>query len=382
LLPLFFLPHTSRAANQTRLVVSNTPGQCPQAKFTKIQDAVNAAVAGDTIRVCNGVYAEQVTINKPLDINADPGAFLVPSSVQQNSSSLATGDAIAAALLVTGASNVTISGLTVDGINNGIASCSPRLIGVYFQNSSGTVNHATVRNFKLGVSFNGCQSGTGIFVESGSGGTSDVEIANSSIHDFQKDGITVNEMATQARIRNNVVTGLGPTTGAAQNGIQIGFGAQGTIRENTVTNNVFAPCNAIATCDTVATNILVTQSDDVRIVDNIVGISQIGIFVDGNNSVVRGNTAFASTVFEGIRVEGDGNTVNDNRVVNGGEAGIFLAGNNNAVQRNQITDAPIGILKAAGSAGNVINGNDFFNVAIEVQDPPLASLKMKVVAER
>ena len=142
---------------------------------------------------------------------------------QQNTMSLATGDAIAAAVLVSGATNVKISGLTVDGINNGITECAPRLIGVYFQNSSGSLQHAAVRNFKLAASLNACQSGTGVFVESGGGQTSDVEIADSSIHDYQKNGITANESGTNAKIHDNVVTGIGPTTGAAQNGIQIGF---------------------------------------------------------------------------------------------------------------------------------------------------------------
>ena len=39
-------------------------------------------------------------------------------------------------------------------------------------------------------------------------------------------------------------------------GIQIGFGAAGSIRNNTVTNNLWSPCTAIATCTAVATNIL------------------------------------------------------------------------------------------------------------------------------
>ncbi|MGB6900196.1 MAG: hypothetical protein WBE12_16480, partial [Candidatus Acidiferrum sp.] len=250
-----FAAQETFAAPGSTLVVSNNPAVCPAARFTSIQDAINAASAGDEIVVCNGVYAEQLSINKSVDIEADSGAFLVPASIPQNTMSLATGDAIAAAVLVSGATNVTIAGLTVDGINNGITDCAPRLIGVYFQNSSGNLRHAAVRNFKLAASLNGCQSGTGVFVESGGGQSSDVEIADCSIHDYQKNGITANESGTNAKIHGNVVTGIGPTTGAAQNGIQIGFSAGGAIRENTVANNVWSPCTAVATCETVATDI-------------------------------------------------------------------------------------------------------------------------------
>jgi hypothetical protein len=382
LVPMFMLPQFCHASIHARHVVGNNPAQCPHAQFTKIQDAVTAAAPGDEIFICNGIYPEQVTINKSLDVDADTGVFLVPPAMQQNTLSLATGDAVAAAVLVSGAANVSISGLTVDGINNGIAGCAPRLIGVYFQNSSGNLRHAAVRNFKLGVAFNGCQSGSGVFVESGSGGISNVEIADCSIHDFQKNGVTANEAGTEVQIHNNVVTGLGPTTGAAQNGIQIGFTAAGSIRENIVTNNIWSPCAAVATCQTVATNILITQSDGVRVSDNTVGISQVGIFVDASHATVTGNTAFAASVFEDIRIEGDHNRIAENQVVNGGEADIFLQGNNNSVEHNSLTEAPIGILEVHGSTGNVIAGNEFFNVAVKIQDPAGSSLSKKVLPER
>lgn len=345
---LVFVAHDSFAAPSSRLVVSNNPAICPAAKFTSIQDAINAASPGDKIVICNGIYAEQLSINKSLDIDADTGAFLVPSSIQQNAMSLATGDAIAAAVLVSNATNVSISGLTVDGINNGITECAPRLIGVYFQNSSGNLRHAAVRNFKLEAALNACQSGTGVFVESGGGQTSDVEIADCSIHDYQKNGITANESGTNAKIHNNVVTGIGPTPGAAQNGIQIGFSAAGAIRENSVANNVWSLCTDATTCETVATDILVTQSDDVRITGNTAGISQVAIFVDGNGAEVRGNKAFAASVFEDIRIQGNGNRVQENEVFNGGDADIYVQGNNNSIVNNSISEAPVGILEAQG----------------------------------
>jgi hypothetical protein len=367
--PTVSCPANALPAHHARLIVDDDKVECPNAGFTHIQDAVAAAAAGDEIHICKGTYAEQVTIHKPLDIDADDGAILMPSSMRANTTSLFDAAPIATALLVADATGVSVSGLTVDGANNGISACAPDLIGISFQNASGALDHIAVRNFKLAESDNGCQSGTGIFVQSGNGGMSRVEIHDCTVHDFQKNGITADEKGTVAVIRRNVVTGLGPTNGAAQNGVQIGFGAAGSILDNVVTNNVWAPCTAVATCATVATNILVTQSDGVEVSGNTAGISQVNIFVHGSNAAIERNETFTASVFDGIRVQGDQSRVRHDQVFNGAESGIFMSGNNNVIINNTINEATIGILKDTGSSGNIIAGNHFFNTPVSVQDP-------------
>ena len=382
LLLVLLLPFSLIGGDKPQLVVDDDKVECPNATFSRIQDAVDAAASGATIRVCKGTYAEQVAIHKPLTIDADSGATLMPGTMQQNTTSLLDGSPFAAAILVADTTDVTIEGLIVDGANNGVPQCSPRLFGIAFQNASGEISHLAIRNFKLGTGLGGCQSGTGIFVQSGGGGISSVEIEKSTIHDFQKNGITANEVGTHVSVRGNVVTGIGPTTGAAQNGIQIGFGAGGAISRNTVTNNLWSPCTAVDTCKAVATNILVTQSDGVEVTDNGVGISQVGIFLHGNEGLVARNETFASNVFDGIRLEGDGNRVRHNHVFNGAQAGIFIAGNNNVVEHNKITEAAVGFLKETGSVGNLIRFNQVFDTPIAVQDPGSPGLADVVSPER
>jgi hypothetical protein len=376
------LPVPAIGGDRQHLVVDDDKVQCPNAAFSKIQDAVDAATPGAVIRVCPGNYAEQVAIHKPLTIAADSGAVLMPGTMKQNTTSLFDGAPLATAILVTDTTDVTFEGLIVDGANNGVGQCSPRIFGIAFQNASGEISRVAIRNFRLGTGLGGCQSGTGIFVQSGGGGISNVEIEKSTIHDFQKNGITADEVGTQVSVHGNVVTGIGPTAGAAQNGIQIGFGAGGAISSNTVTNNFWSPCTAVDNCAAVATNILVTQSDGVEVTDNRAGISQMVIFVHGNQGLVARNETFASSVFDGIRIEGDGNRVRHNRVFNGAESGIFVAGNNNVVEHNRITEAAIGILKQAGSLGNVIRFNEVFDTLVAVQDPASPGLAGVVSPER
>ena len=375
-------PAKALSARRGQLVVDDDKVDCPNAGFSHIQDAIDAASPGDEIHICKGIYVEQIKIGKPLDIEADNGAILMPSTMQANTTSLFDAAPIATALLVADTTGVSISGLTVDGVDSGISECAPDLIGITFQNASGELDRIAVRNFKLTASLNGCQSGTGIFVQSGNGGVSKVGIDHCTVHDFQKNGITADEKGTITIIRRNVVTGAGSTSGAAQNGVQIGFGAAGSILDNVVTNNIWAPCTAVVTCTAVATNILVTQSDDVEVSGNTAGISQVNIFIHGNNAEIERNETFATFIFDGIRLEGDQSRVRQNYVLNGAESGIFLAGNNNVVTDNSITEAGVGILKETGSSGNIIRGNHFFNTPVLVQDPQLIDVAKLISPKR
>jgi nitrous oxidase accessory protein NosD len=350
------------------LLVDDDKVQCPAATFTSIQDAINAANAGSLIRVCPGTYREQLSITKSLSIEGDNGAILLPGGMVSNTTG-SSGAPIAAAILVKDASNVEIEGLIVDTANNGITECSPDLIGILYQNSSGSIEHNAVRNTKLSVSLNGCQSGDAIVVQSLGGGTSKVSIDDNSVHDYQKNGITGNELGTEVAITKNVVTGLGPTTGAAQNGIQIGFGAKGGVSGNTVTDNVWAPCVSLTSCAFDATGILIFQSDDVRAEHNSVATNQVGIFTNGQNARIESNNISNSLVLVGIDLAGDDNLARGNDVTNSGQAAILIEGNNNKVQGNEITEAPVGILKLSGTAGNTHSGNSFFATLIPVQDP-------------
>jgi nitrous oxidase accessory protein NosD len=368
----FLIPRMAAAAqdrdNKPDLLVDDDKVQCPTATFTSIQDAITAAHPGSLIRVCPGTYREQLFINKSLSIEADNGAVLQPGNMVANTTG-PSGTSIAAAILVKDAANVEIEGLIVDTTNNGINQCSPDLIGILYQNSSGNIEHNAVRNTKLSVSLNGCQSGNAIVVQSLGGGKSKASISDNSVHDYQKNGITGNESGTEVTVTGNVVTGLGPTTGAAQNGIQIGFGAKGGVSRNAVTDNVWAPCVSLTNCAANATGILVYQSDDVVVGNNSVATNQVGIYANGKDAKIESNNVSNSLVLVGIDLAGDDNLASLNEVTNSGQAAILIEGNDNKVQNNEITEAPIGILKLSGTVGNTHSGNSFFDTLIPVRDP-------------
>jgi Periplasmic copper-binding protein (NosD) len=360
---------TDDLAKQPDILVDDNKVQCPTAQFTSIQAAVTAANPGDFIRVCAGNYPEQVVINKSLRIEADNGVVVMPGNVVANSGGSSTSEPIAAIFLVQNANDVKIKGFIVDGSANGIADCSPRLIGILYQDASGTVAHNAVRHIKLSPAFPGCQSGNAIEVESTGSSEANVTINDNSVDNYQKNGITANEPGTQVVISNNAVTGIGPTTGAAQNGIQIGFGAHGSVVGNSVADNVYSPCVSAADCPANAAGILIFQSDGITVARNTTATNQVGILIAANNSNVRMNTVLNSIALDGIALAGNGSVVDSNDVSHSDEAAVFIQGDNNIISNNEFTGASFGILKISGSTGNHHFGNQYFATLILVHDP-------------
>jgi parallel beta-helix repeat protein len=55
----------SLLSDPSMLIVDDDKVQCPNAQFTRINDAIAAALPGMIIRVCPGIYRESVVVNKP-----------------------------------------------------------------------------------------------------------------------------------------------------------------------------------------------------------------------------------------------------------------------------------------------------------------------------
>jgi len=355
-------------------------------QFPTIQLAVNAAPAGGTVSICPGTYPEQVLITKHLSLvgltigASDQVVIAAPSGgIVQNATDLYPGaEPIAAQIFINNAGIVNLTNLIVDGSNSQI-DCGPNLVGIYYQNSSGTVNHVVARNQALAPN-NGCQSGQAIFVESGYSipGSSNVTIENSSVHGYQKNGITADGNGTTFTISNNDVVGQGPTTGAAENGIQLSDQATGTVYNNRVVDDVYSPGSYGAS------GILVYDTGNIIIESNTVSNTQYGIVVytdgtyDANDNTITSNRVSATHLDDGIDLCSDGNTVKSNIVMASDASGIHIdssctdaegntTGTGNTVSGNTIVEACAGVL-----LGNGPTGQDGTNAAYDVFDTTYA----------
>lgn len=369
--------------------------------YLSIQAAVTAVetqTPPNVVRVCPGSYHEQVVISGSLTLEGIQAATPAPlqdavviyppsGGATQNTTDICTypntgycsnGFPIAAQILVENTSGVTISNLTVDGTGNGLSNgCSVNLDGILFQNASGTVSRVAVRNQLLNDVLTGCQTGDGIYVESSSG-TSSVSVLSSSVHGYNKNGITARYAGTTLTATGNYVQGQGllPVGLAAANGIELAFGAAGTITTNTVIDNVYGdPTSATAA------NILLFDAEEdvgIEVNSNTLGNSQvpIGLYTDtagtyGDGVFVESNKIFGTGAYDAIDVCTNSNVVKSNTIFNSAESGIHLdascgAGTGNTVTNNIIEESACAGLLIDSGAGGTTTPNTSYTVPYPV----------------
>jgi hypothetical protein len=391
-------------ANASTVVV----GTCKSGvQFSTIQAAVNAAPSGATVDVCPNTYPEQVTITKGLKLmavqsgTADAPVVVPPGGgLTQNGVDI-FGNPVAAQIFVASTSgSVTVKGITVDATGNNLTGCSaPTLEGIYFQNTSGTITDNTARNqYQTDYTdYGGCQNGLAINVESLTS-TISVTVSDNSVRAYQKNGITATGAAIgtgapgpNVTISGNHIVGLAatsmnwPLSGAAENGVQIGFGARGSVSANIVNDNIWGQDQFGDTGDA-ASGILIYASEGISVTSNYVGSSQFPIVTESDNfngygladnTTITSNRVSGTQLYDAIDLCSNHNSARSNLLYGSSESGVHLddscsnngslTGNDNTVTSNTINEACAGILTGTGTTGNTISPDTFFNVTNTTQ---------------
>jgi parallel beta-helix repeat protein len=367
-------------AAQASTVSVGMPNCTNLVNFATIQLAVNAVPSGSTIKVCPGNYPEQVLITKALTlmgishagqdavvISPPVGGMIVNTTDQRG--------AVAAQVLVQNtAGPVLISNLTVDGKGNKYTADDLR--GICYQDASGIVNHVAVRNEIPNDIPTGDQSGQGILIETTNSPSASLTVENSSVHNYNKNGIVARYAGAKLIATGNYVQGSGPIDVIAQNGIELAFdGATGTIKNNTVIDNFYTP-NTSSSADI----LLYDAKEDGSIVvsGNTLGNSNfaVSLFTDapgtfGDGVTVTGNKIFGTSTFDAIDVCTNANIITGNTIFNSSESGIHLdascggTGTGNNVSANTILEsACAGILDDPGTS--TVGANTFYTVPFPV----------------
>lgn len=185
--------------------------------------------------------------------------------------------------------------LTTNSLANVCDPASPtdtRLRGILFNGASGSITHNEVNDINQGAS--GCQEGNAIEIRNApfNGNhpkTQTVEISHNKLTDWQKTGIVANG-DVNVNIQHNQVGASATQQNLAPNGIQLGFGALGSVTQNNVDGNQWLGPSNFA-----GTGILVFRVEDVDVSKNVIqGNSDVGIFA----SSVKDSTFDNNKVFD------------------------------------------------------------------------------------
>jgi hypothetical protein len=136
----------------------------------------------------------------------------------------------------------SVSGANIFGAN---------YYGVVVNAAAVNVTNATIHDIGE-TPLNGSQHGVGVFYttinQDGTftGTSATGTLSGTTITRYQKNGVVVSGKGAKVNVTNNTVTGQGPISYIAQNGIQISFGASATVKGNTASGNWYTPASTIA----------------------------------------------------------------------------------------------------------------------------------------
>jgi hypothetical protein len=215
-------------------------------EYATIQEAVDAASSGDTIRIAAGDYYEQIAFrDRTLTLAGEPGepgtvlhAFseMVPKGPSLGFSGTVAMNAIS--ILATRQSHLVLSNLTFDGA--GLGDLYPTwLWGIILAGTSARIENCTIKGFRgasqtfaRGISVNNRLSIGAPVVN--------VSVVNSTFLDnvesmliFGDPDVSPDLLRTTFSLEGNTFVGLGPTF--AHRGVYIITGAGGEVRGNTMT---------------------------------------------------------------------------------------------------------------------------------------------------
>ena len=315
---------------------------------TPVQAAIDAALPGETVVLQPGTYTEQLEISKDITLQGGPGVVLqAPSSLPLYYTTSANNHPI---IYVHNTANAAILGLTVDGLEHGNGNY--RFQGIGFYDAGGTIDGNTVLDITDNP-FSGMQSGSAIYAYNADGTPRTLTVSDNTISNFQKSGITLNGSNLTVSVEGNTVTGAGPTAVIAQNGIQLGYGASGTVSDNTISGVDYTPGSW-----TSSGILLYAAGNGVQVTGNDLSGAQEGVAAASSNNVsITGNTIAGSSL-DGIELaDVSGATVSGNTISGSGAYGILIDGSSSGigVTGNQLT-------------ANGLSGSDPSNGALAVTD--------------
>ena len=245
-------------------------------------------------------------------------------------------------------------------------------------NASATIekNHITeIRS--TSPALRGCQNGVGIQVgRQAEGQVGTATITGNTIDLYQKNGMTIDNAGSFAKVENNVVTDAGATEITAPNGIQVSRGANANVRNNKVSGNVYAGAPASN-----GTGILLFQAGSgVLVENNEVFENDDGISLyDTDGATIKRNKSHDQLVYDGLFADSDstGNVFDSNQAMNNTEhdchddsVGTGTAGTANTWKGNKGNTQNRPVSASPSRQPNLVGTRNAASPRARVEPPP------------
>ena len=279
--------------------------------YATIQDAINAANAGDTIFIHPGIYYGNIFINKSLALIG-------------NSSTIIDGNGIGTVIVVS-VNNVNITGLTIQ--NSGYEWLSS---GISVNSNSNTISNNNIRSTHYGIVLN-----------------------YSSSNFIRFNNLSDNEKA----------------------GVLLLFSSNNSISENLICFNRLNGISLVSSQDTIVSSNFISEnkqfgvglwdSKDNTITHNaaVSNNGDDGIYIyNSERNIVMGNPIYFNG-YDGISLYSSlHNTISNNMISNNKMPGILLSNSSdNIIRENTISNNDIEGLYLTNSRNNTIFNNGLFN---------------------
>ncbi len=249
-----------------------------------IQTAETAAADGDTIRVLDGTFTEQVMVDKSVSLVGNGAANTIIQSPPTLSPCFTTSYTAYPIVCITNTAGAQLDGFTIDGA--GLGNANYKFMGVAFRNAGGTVQNSAIQRIE-DTPFSGAQHGVALYAYNDDGVTRAITVTNNIFTDFQKNAMALAAGATTEltlSVTGNQISGKGATPTTAQNGIQTyGDLITGVISGNTVSGIAYDGASWVASS-------ILNIFSNLSIENNVVTQAQVGVYNWDGSADIASNT--------------------------------------------------------------------------------------------
>ncbi|MCE5215316.1 MAG: DUF3344 domain-containing protein [Methanobacterium sp.] len=357
--------------------------------YTSIQEAIDdvLTINGDTITVHDGIYNENITVNKQLTLNTVGSVTVNPINTDLpiiTINSDGNGSVVQGFTLSGSTSSFGVNLNSASNVNLISNSIFGNFVGIYLQNSNtNTIAGNNIQsNGWVGICLDNSSNNTlnadniitgnveGVFIVNTSNSNL---ITGNNIHNNTDTGITIlnnptgNNITSNTAISNNGIIGVlirnadGNTI--TSNNIQ-NNGWAGIALDNSDGNSINGTNNILGNLEGI--NLTNTSTSNTITGNNITGNTNIGISLinSSTGNLITSNTAISSNGIIGVYLRDSGtNTFSGNTIQSNGWVGVCLdqATGNTINGSNTISNNMEGLYLVNNSNNNLITNNNIQN---------------------